>query len=162
MSIALWKSFAWKASDSSSAQLFHYDGDRSSFVKMFIYLTDVDMTNGPHTYVPRSHKDKPKELLNGARIPDEGVARYFPENDWKTITGPKGTVFFADTQGFHKGGRLEEGERAILQFNLASDRFGVFEPPVTTAAVAPSELAELVAQRPRYFSQLFTPTDPLP
>lgn len=162
MSIALWKSFAWSASDSSSAQLFHYDGDRSSFVKMFVYLTDVGMTNGPHTYVPRSHKEKPKKFLNGARIPDDEVARYFAESDWEIITGPKGSVFFADTQGLHKGGRLEEGERSILQFNLACDRFGVFEPPVSTSATAPAELAELIAQRPRYFSQLFTPSELLP
>ena len=155
MSVVLWKSFAWKSPDKNSAQQFHYDNDRASFIKMFVYLTDVGPQNGPHTYVPRSHRAKPVELLHGRRLSDEEVARVYPEEDWVTITGQKGTVFFADTRGFHKGGHVAAGERAMFQINVASDRFGVAEPPLGRAADAPRDLAPFVAAAPRFFSALY-------
>jgi hypothetical protein len=162
MSVVLWKSFASRSPDSSSAQRFHFDNDRSRFIKTFVYLTDVGMTNGPHTYVPRSHREKPKELLHGQRLSDSDVARFYPESGWEVIMGPRGTVFFADTQGFHKGGHLAAGERAMFQINLASDRFGVPEPPIGTGVDVPEDLARAVADAPRYFSQLFTPEHLVP
>lgn len=162
MSIALWKSFAWENSDKRSAQEFHYDNDRSSFLKMFVYLSDVGDENGPHTYVPGSHGEKPKELLHGERIGDDDVARFYPRDGWATITGPKGTVFFADTQGFHKGGRLTAGDRSMFQINLASDRFGSADAPVGIAADAPSDLVGAVSSAPRYFEQLYASEHPVP
>jgi hypothetical protein len=162
MSVVLWKSFAWDSADSGSAQQFHYDGDRSAFVKMFVYLTDVDATGGAHTYVPGSHREKPKELLHGGRLTDEEIARHYPRETWEVITGPKGTVFFADTQGFHKGGKVEHGARAMFQVNLAVDRFGGSEPPVGPAGSAPPDLQRAVSEAPRYFSGLFTQPTPVP
>lgn len=162
MSVVLWKSFAWQASDKHSAQQFHYDGDRAAFIKMFVYLSDVDLANGPHTYVPGSHRDKPRELLHGDRLSDDQVARHYPKDRWQVITGPKGTVFFADTQGFHKGGRVEQGSRAMFQINLASDRFGVHEPPIGPVDAAPGDLRAVVEGAPRYFSELFVPDQMVP
>jgi hypothetical protein len=155
MSVVLWKSFAWRSPDKNSAQAFHFDNDRPSFIKMFVYLTDVDMTNGPHTYVPRSHREKPRELLHGQRLSDADIERFYPKDTWKVITGARGTVFFADTQGFHKGGHVAEGERAMFQINLASDRFGIQEPRIGGAVDAPSDLVSPLSQAPRFFSQLF-------
>lgn len=162
MSLVLWKSFAWDTADNRSAQQFHYDGDRAAFVKMFVYLTDVDLTNGAHTYVPGSHREKPKELLHGHRLSDEEIARHYPRETWATITGPKGTVFFADTQGFHKGGKVEQGARAMLQINLAADRFGVYEPPIGPAESAPPDLERVVETAPRYFGGLFIQQQSVP
>jgi hypothetical protein len=155
MSIALWKSFPWYAADGHSAQLFHYDNDRAGFVKMFVYLCDVSPENGPHTYVPRSHREKPRGLLHGDRLPDEAVARFYPKRDWVSITGAKGTVFFADTQGFHKGAPVQAGDRSIVQINLATDRFGSSDPALGSAQEAPVDLTPYVSIAPRYFSQYF-------
>jgi hypothetical protein len=162
MSIALWRSFAWPSADNLSAQQFHYDFDRPAFIKMFVYLTDVDDTNGPHTYVPGSHREKPRELLHGGRLTDDEVARHYPRDQWEVITGLKGTVFFADTQGFHKGGLVQSGSRAMFQINVASDRFGIHEPPIGPVAASPPDLAEHVHAAPRFFQGLFTPADPIP
>lgn len=161
MSVVLWKSFAWRVADSNSAQQFHFDNDRAAFVKMFVYLTDVGLDNGPHTYVARSHREKPKQLLHGGRLTDEAVARHYPRSDWRVITGDRGTVFFADTQGFHKGGQVSSGERAMFQINLATDRFGITEPPIGSPQDALCELGPLVATAPRYFAELYRePTAP--
>jgi hypothetical protein len=162
MSVVLWRSFAWDTADNGSAQQFHYDGDRAAFVKMFVYLTDVDVTNGAHVYVPGSHREKPKEMLHGRRLSDAEIARHYPRETWKEITGPKGTVFFADTQGFHKGGKVEQGSRAMFQINLAVDRFGGAEPPIGPAGAAPADLQRAVGDVPRYFSGLFVPPQRVP
>jgi hypothetical protein len=162
MSMALWRSFAWPSADNLSAQQFHYDIDRPAFIKMFVYLTDVDATTGPHTYVPRSHREKPKELLHGGRLTDDEVGRHYPREQWEVITGTKGTVFFADTQGFHKGGLVQTGSRAMFQINVASDRFGIHEPPIGPVAASPPDLTENVLAAPRYFQGLFTPADSIP
>ena len=42
----------------SNAQFFHWDNDFSKFLKLYIYLTDVDEDSGPHIYIPKSHKKK--------------------------------------------------------------------------------------------------------
>lgn len=157
MSVVLWKSFAWRAADRNSAQLFHYDNDRAGFLKFFLYLTDVDDANGPHTYVEGSNLVKPRHLLHGGRLSDEEVAATYPRELWREITGPKGTMFFADTRGFHKGGLVRSGERAMFQVNLASDRFGIHEPAIGPADAAPDDLLEIVRQLPRFYAQLFTP-----
>ena len=145
MSVVLWKSFPSTVADQRSAQHFHYDNDRAAFVELFVYLTDVGPVNGPHTYVPRSHRAKPRRLLHGKRLGDAEVAQHYPAKNWREITGPRGTVFFADTQGFHKGGHVTAGERAIFQINLASDRFGVHEPAIGAAEDAPPELRAVLA-----------------
>jgi hypothetical protein len=70
-------------------------------------------------------------------------------------------VFFADTQGFHKGGQVSSGERAMFQINLATDRFGITEPPIGSPQDALCELGPLVATAPRYFAELYRePTAP--
>src|SRR5262249_17795234 len=38
------------------AENFHRDVDDLAFIKLFIYLTDVDDASGPHVYVQGSHK----------------------------------------------------------------------------------------------------------
>lgn len=162
VSIALWKSIAWRTADRLSAQYFHYDNDRPAFVKMFVYLTDVTERNGAHVYVARSHREKPAHLLHGGRLRDEEVRRSFADRDWHAIAGPKGSVFFADTAGFHKGGTVQGGERAVLQINVGSDRFGSFVEPVGSIDLVPDALRPAASAVPRYFSQVFTMAEPLP
>ena len=41
-----------------NAQFFHWDNDFSKFLKLYIYLTDVDEDSGPHIYIPKTHKKK--------------------------------------------------------------------------------------------------------
>jgi hypothetical protein len=162
VSVALWKSITWRTADRLSAQYFHYDNDRAAFIKMFVYLTDVTERNGAHVYVARSHREKPTRLLHGGRLHDRDVRRFFPERDWRVITGPKGSVFFADTAGFHKGGVMSEGERAVLQINLGSDRFGSRLEPVGSIDMVPAALRPAASAVPRYFSQVFTSADLAP
>ena len=82
-----------------------------NFLKVFIYLSDVSEINGPHIYVENSHKDN--------NIGDE--LRYYNDseitqsnNKIKYILGKKGSIFFEDTFGMHKGGIISHGYRLML------------------------------------------------
>lgn len=81
-------------------QAFHRDQDDAKFVGMFVYLSDVFADeHGPHD-------------LEG---PD-GVVR--------TIYGPAGTMFLADTSHLHRGRKPATGERGFGWW-----RWGVSDRP---------------------------------
>ena len=125
--INLWFSFASAKESSESAQLFHYDQASLKWLKIFIYLRDVDHTNGPHVGVLKSHLPgtKPQTLLSRgyARIPDTDIKNYFL-GQYQRIFSSAGTVIFADTNAFHKGMKVERGYRSILEINFNCDPIG--------------------------------------
>ena len=55
---SLYKILAWwqypkeSKSSPSNAQLWHRDRDDFSFLKLFMYCTDVDLSSGPHAFLP--------------------------------------------------------------------------------------------------------------
>jgi hypothetical protein len=127
----MWWSAAFKRSaDSKSAQLFHFDLSRAKFLKVFVYLVDVGEQNGPHVYVRGTHGRKVRPLIKDSRISDEEMFSYYPRDRAVTVTGVKGTVFAADTAGFHKGLPIVAGTRLIFQLEYVSDRFGPSQPMV--------------------------------
>ena len=87
----------------SNTQNIHRDYDDFKFLSFFILLTDVDETNGPHVYYPKTH--------DGSEI----------NSDPKIIYGKKGTAFVTDVFGLHNGMPLEKGKRCLLWC-----RFGLF------------------------------------
>lgn len=110
------------------AQMFHFDLDRLKWLKLFAYLTEVTPENGPHVFVRGSHRRgaKPGHLLRRGyqRITDEELAESVDPRDVVEITGPRGTLFVADTSGFHKGKAPVSGERLVLQLEFADALFG--------------------------------------
>jgi hypothetical protein len=106
---------------SEAAQLYHYDYDWPAFVKFFIYLTDVGPANGPFTFVVGTHEQK--RHWNDGRRDDAYIANTYPDRAW-AVTGHAGDLIIADTVGYHKGERVREGERLMLQFEFAVSRIG--------------------------------------
>jgi hypothetical protein len=84
-------------------QTTHRDYDDFKFLSFFIMLTDVDETNGPHVYYPKTQ--------DGSEIQSEP----------KIIYGKKGTAFITDVYGLHNGMPLEQGKRCLLWC-----RYGLF------------------------------------
>lgn len=65
----------------SAAQKFHFDLDNpAGWVKVFIYLNDVDALNGPHVYAPKSHLALPINLRRDGRFDDDEVNKAFGSN----------------------------------------------------------------------------------
>lgn len=94
-------------------QNFHRDVDDWRFLKLFIYLTDVDEGSGPHCYVRTSHNSAfawKAKSYSGAELEH----RFGPDN-LTTVVGPRGTTFIADTLGVHRGAAPISRPRLILQ-----------------------------------------------
>ena len=117
--VSCWHSFPSSRPNSEAAQLFHFDLDEFKWLKLFIFLTDVESNSGPHVYIPASHLPgtKPRELLRHgyARIFDEEIEKYYPRHTWKTLLCKKGTMVLADTRCWHKGTQVLSGVRSVLQ-----------------------------------------------
>lgn len=126
---AMWWSTSFlKVASSEAAQLYHFDMDRIKWLKIFIYLNDVTMENGPHSYIKGSHVtgSKPQYLLNRGyvRISDEELSKEYKKDDFITICADAGSVFAGDTKCWHKGTPLKKGHRLVLEFEYTTSMFG--------------------------------------
>ncbi len=104
-----------KASD---VQRFHRDPDDWRFVKLFVYLTDVDENSGPHIYVKGSHRS---DLRLRVRPYDLSyIERKYGQGAAMAVLGQRGTAFMADTLGIHMGQPPIERPRLMLiaQYSL--------------------------------------------
>ena len=151
---AMWWSIARPGGPSSTAaQKFHTDRDRLAFLKFFVYLTDVGPDEGPHVYVEGSHRGLPRGLRGDRRFEDHEVAEAFGEGALRSLTGPAGTIFAADTAGLHKGLAPAVGHRLVFQLEFATNLFGAPYVAVPDTVLAPDVRAAALA-RPRAYGRL--------
>lgn len=114
--INCWWSFG-KRKTAKEAQLFHRDLDDFKFVKLFLYLTDVTETSGPHIYVKGSHRKN--QLIDLRRFTDSEVISTFGEENIISFVKPKGSCFLVDTYGIHKGLVPKDADRLLMQFQYS-------------------------------------------
>jgi hypothetical protein len=142
--------------DSQAAQYFHFDMDRPKWLKFFIYLTDVETTNGPHAFVAGSHKTGsiPSSLLRKgyARLMDEEVKVAFDEKNIIEFVAPRGTIIAEDTRGLHKGKHVEKDDRLILQVQFSNSLFGTNYPKASLGNNLCPELKNNVRQYPELYA----------
>lgn len=151
-SASMWWSAPSSGADlSAAAQLFHYDMSRPNWLKFFVYLTDVTETSGPHVYVRGSHRSKPGNLWRDGRRSDAEIVAVYGEADVVPILGPAGTMFAADTIGFHKGEAVTDGERLVFQLEYSNTLFGDPEEAVATAEISQPDAVGEVRSFPRPF-----------
>ena len=116
----------WEQSEEElyqNAQMFHFDYDSFNFLKVFIYLSDVDESNGPHSVVKYSHNPFPAKLIDHispyCRLQDPMIRDVYGSSNVERIMGKKGTIFLSDSSLFHKGTPLELGKfRELLSFEF--------------------------------------------
>ncbi|MBD8552717.1 phytanoyl-CoA dioxygenase family protein [Sphingomonas sp. CFBP 8764] len=111
-SIQAWWSLA-SSGQPEEAENFHRDNDGIRFLKFFLYLTDVDGTQGPHKFVLGSHVEP--RLLDRRRLTDTEVEEAFGTERIRTVMGRAGDAFIEDTFGVHKGQQPASGTRLLLQ-----------------------------------------------
>jgi len=111
----------------SDAMMFHFDCDHNRFLKLFIYLDDVDAACGPHVFIPRTGAKHRKELpamfqRDGRILSSELLSSgYLPV----VYTGSIGSCFLADTHNLHKGTPVQiNHNRYILQVQFVDTAFG--------------------------------------
>lgn len=109
---------------SKNAQLYHQDKEFIKFVKVFIYLNDVDENNGAHAYVAGSCKDYEEKVDEkyqiSSRVSDDFIAEKYEEDKIVYMKGKKGTILLEDTSGFHKGVPVLKGHRLLLQMEYCN------------------------------------------
>lgn len=107
---------------------FHYDTLDFKSLTIFIYLTDVDPTCGPHVVVENTHRTKSVSELCSIILSDEAAERKFGGRI-RMILGKKGTMLFEETSCFHKASRCRT-ERLMLSIDYVLQRSPPPERPV--------------------------------
>ncbi len=119
----VWHNFPMRGEPRES-QLWHRDPEDRYILKLFVYLTDVDEGCGPTYYAPGTHARGSIKKIPEASLKKEGPAHNYRTNDaqmekvvprekWMAALGPKGTMLFIDTSGFHKGGLVRDKDRIL-------------------------------------------------
>lgn len=101
----------------AEVQQFHRDYDDWRFVKLFVYLTDVSDTIGPHEYVLTSHRRSGR--LYAKPYEREYLERKYGRSNLHQVLGCAGTGFMADTWGIHKGNVPKQHARIMLQIQYS-------------------------------------------
>ena len=133
--IGAWRSFA-SAKDTRDQQFFHRDIDTLQSIKVFCYLTDVDLSSGPHVFIPYSQHSTVFRN-KGSKFCDRDVSKYFPFPTHVTLTGPSGSVFIEDTFALHKGIKPTDSDRLLLQFIFSVHRTPFLNPKFLSSDFSP-------------------------
>jgi hypothetical protein len=115
----IWHTFA-TTSKPRESQLWHRDREDLYIVKVFLYLNDVDLGAGPFTYAPGTHRKGPIQqdpayFTEGGvkRTEDQQMATVVSQDKWITAVGRAGSIVFADTNGYHRGGLARTSDRIV-------------------------------------------------
>ena len=143
--IALWWSYPGHEAP-EQAQFFHRDVDDWRFIKLFIYLTDVDESAGPHAFVPGSQNSSAFSKIK--RYSDDEVTQHFGDGSIHYITGAKGSSFLENTFGLHKGRMPTQKPRLVFQVQYSLH-------PIAAYQYTPQQRAAAHAQHDRYINRLY-------
>jgi tetratricopeptide (TPR) repeat protein len=152
-----WSAVYGRIPTSDMAQLFHTDLAHIKWLKTFVYLSDVTEGTGPHSFVKGSHKADqdglPLRQRGLVRFSDEDMVNAYGRERVVDLIGPRGTVFIADTRGFHKGHLPRTGPRLVLQVYHVNSLFPD-APGKKVRPVRPVDpvLVEAVKRHPRTFA----------
>lgn len=123
----VWHTFATEL-PARYSQLWHRDPEDNFVLKVFVYLSDVTDRTGPFTYAAGTHLKggfcrEPaytRRKGDSKRSDDSQMAKVASPERWIKCSGPKGTMIFADTRGYHKGGFVQERERIMYTCTFTS------------------------------------------
>jgi hypothetical protein len=107
--MASWWTFGNNVSP-QEAELFHRDIDNILWLKIFIYLTDVDSNCGPHVFIPESHRKN--KFLKFKRFSDAEANLEFGVSTYHV--GKAGTLIIEDTFGLHKGQHITTSNNRLI------------------------------------------------
>lgn len=123
---------------------WHMDKDCISFLKVFIYLSDVTPDAGPHAYVAGSNNANVVRAALTQSYPDdsERVEMLYENERWDQNTvreifgrdrvlhcGPAGLAIVEDTRGLHHATPPVNGHRLMLTLEYGLDPFVLNSAP---------------------------------
>ncbi|MCP5080126.1 MAG: hypothetical protein GY948_00320 [Alphaproteobacteria bacterium] len=112
----------WSPPNESKAesQLYHYDGEDKSQLKIILNVVDVDENTGPFTFLPAGASEKiGRNRRHSARLDDDAVEETMGREAVTRLTGPASTVGAVDTSRcLHYGSRGNSRDRLILMLQF--------------------------------------------
>jgi ectoine hydroxylase-related dioxygenase (phytanoyl-CoA dioxygenase family) len=109
-----------------SSQLWHRDYNDKHLLKTFLYLVDVDEDMGPFQYIPGSQPGGqyadawPWKPLGQNYPTEEELEQHIPASAVRTFVGPKASLLFCNTAGFHRGGFSTTEPRVLATATYSS------------------------------------------
>jgi len=121
------------------AENFHRDVDDWRFIKLFVYLTDVDESSGPHSFVRGSHLSPALRRIQ--RYSDSAVDEAFGTERTVVFTGPAGSSILENTYGLHRGTPPRSRLRLMFQvvYGLSRMPYGPARPICDRSEIAGGE-----------------------
>jgi ectoine hydroxylase-related dioxygenase (phytanoyl-CoA dioxygenase family) len=95
-------------------QIYHQDPNSPNFIKMFMYLNDVDERGGPFCIVEESHRLKFEGCYDKYRWSTEEINSIYGEDKVKYLTANVGDLIIANTTAFHRGTKPESSDRTMI------------------------------------------------
>lgn len=145
--IDLW----WSPPNESKAesQLYHYDGEDKSQLKVILNVNDVDAETGPFTFVDAPGSTKVAGTRrHSARLDDDEVENIAGQDAVTSLIGPSGTVGAVDTSRcLHYGSRGNSKARLILMIQFTRFLAPKASMPDWSALLAPELWAGLDGSR---------------
>lgn len=105
------------AGSDSDLQAFHRDSEDWRYLKVLVYLTDVDVGAGPHVYLHGSHLTRASMRLRF--YTDHEIDSAHGADELLTAIGSCGFCFAVDTAGIHKGTAPSLTPRLMLQIQYS-------------------------------------------
>lgn len=142
----------------ASAQNYHFDMSRCRWLNVFLYLSDVDASQGPHCFIKHSHQPNSKQshklLKRGyVRIPDQDIYQAYGKDKEVQFIGKKGTIIIEDTIGFHKGKTPQKGYRSIFELVFAVNLFGGKYHTFPMPKILSPKLIQAIQQSPQTYQR---------
>jgi len=97
---------------------YHCDENSYKFLKVFIYLNDVNLDGGPFTYALGSHKNKTLLYQSKYHYTDTEINNAYSKDKIFYATANLGDVIIGNTRGFHKGTKVKNTERTMITLNF--------------------------------------------
>lgn len=106
--------------NAKGSQLWHRDQEDKSILKCFAYFSDINEFSGALQYVPTSATNANGKYSAIYPFPATSgypggnfISEKVKADDITIASGQIGTLYFVDTNGFHKGGLVKEHTRYI-------------------------------------------------
>lgn len=127
-------------SRATGVRQWHRDSEDRRMVKLLIWLNDVDASGGPFAYLPVARSEEAVRSLRyvSGFVSDERLHNVVPDDEVRTVTGPKWTAFLADnTRLMHKATPPVTQDRYSVTFTWSTRTpLKTIEPVPWTSAQA--------------------------
>jgi len=135
-----------------SSQLFHFDYEDLTQLKMFINIFDTTEEQGPLTFLPADISAQVQKSIGRilGRVSDEQVYQAGGQNHDFKLVGPSGSGAFLDTSRcLHYGSRFNKRDRLILivqflKFHSSYRGYIPFKGPSSFSGFSPDLVQRLV------------------